>query len=135
MFVRTFLGGGVLCQFLVLAGTPPPKNVERNVLGYVDRLKFCSLFLLIAQFYNNKRPPHNTSTTHINNQNEPCFYVMSKEVDEEAFSRFLRKVSRSAGIFLQKAFALPSAALPSHSMGMPLSRFWPKSKHEILTII
>jgi hypothetical protein len=50
---------------------PPPKNVERNILGYVDRLKFCSLFLLIAQFNNNKRPPHNTSTTHNNNQNEP----------------------------------------------------------------
>ncbi len=43
---------------------PPPKNVERNILGYVDRLKFCSLFLLIAQFNNNKRPPHNASTTH-----------------------------------------------------------------------
>ncbi len=54
--------GGLCCS-------PPPKNVERNILGYVDRLKFCSLFLLIAQFNNNK--PHNTSTTHNNNQNEP----------------------------------------------------------------
>ncbi len=52
-------------------GPPPPKNVERNILGYVDCLKFCSLFLLIAQFNNNKRPPHNTSTTHNNYQNEP----------------------------------------------------------------
>jgi hypothetical protein len=51
--------------------TPPPKNVEQNILGYVDCLKSCSLFLLIAQFNNNKRPPHNTSTTHNNNQNEP----------------------------------------------------------------
>ncbi len=40
-------------------------------MGYVACLKFCSLFLLIAQFNNNKRPPHNTSTTHNNNQNEP----------------------------------------------------------------
>jgi hypothetical protein len=53
------------------SGPPPPKNVERNILGYVDCLKFCSLFLLIAQFNNNKRLPHNTSTTHNNNQNEP----------------------------------------------------------------
>ncbi len=53
------------------SGPPPPKNVERNILGYVDRLKFCSLFLLIAHFNNNKRPPHNTFTTHNNNQNEP----------------------------------------------------------------
>jgi hypothetical protein len=50
---------------------PPPKNIEQNILGYVDCLKLCSLFLLIAQFNNNKRPPHNTSTTHNNNQNEP----------------------------------------------------------------
>ena len=70
-----------------IARPPPPKNIEQNILGYVDLLKFCSLFLLIAQFNNNKRPPHNTSTTHNNNQNEA-------------------------------AFALPSAALPSHSMGM-----------------
>ncbi len=41
------------------------------MLGNVDCLKFCSLFLLIAQFNNNKRLPHNTSTTHNNNQNEP----------------------------------------------------------------
>ncbi len=66
---------------------PPPKNMERNILRYVDRLKFCLLFLLIAQFNNNKRPPHNTSTTYNNNQNEP-------------------------------PLPLPSAALPSHSMGM-----------------
>jgi hypothetical protein len=45
--------------------------VERNISGYIDGLKFCSLFLLIAQFNSNKRPPHNTSTTHNNNQNEP----------------------------------------------------------------
>ncbi len=54
-----------------LSGPPPPKNVDRNILGYVDCLKFCLLFLLIAQFNNNKRTPHNTSTTHNNNQNEP----------------------------------------------------------------
>ncbi len=47
------------------------QNVGQNILGYVDRLKFCLLFLLIPQFNNNKRPPHNTSTTHNNNQNEP----------------------------------------------------------------
>ncbi len=29
------------------------------------------IFLRIAQFNNNKRLPHNTSTTHNNNQNEP----------------------------------------------------------------
>ncbi len=52
----------------------PPKTyhtIKQNILGYVDCLKFCSLFLLIAQFNNIKRPPHNTSTTHNNNQNEP----------------------------------------------------------------
>ncbi len=54
-----------------LSGPPPPKKLERNILGYVDCLKFCYLFLLIAQFNNNKRLPHNTSTTHNNNQNEP----------------------------------------------------------------
>jgi hypothetical protein len=56
----------------ILARTPPPKNVEQNILGYVDCLKFFSLFLLIAQFNNNKTRPHNTtSTTHNKNQNEP----------------------------------------------------------------
>ncbi len=53
-----------------MSGPPPPKNVEQNILRYVDCLKFCSLLVLIAQFNNNKRPPHNTSTTHNNNQNE-----------------------------------------------------------------
>jgi len=65
------LGRSQSGRFLGRSLPPPPKNVERNILGYVDRLKFCSLFLLIAQFNNNKRPPHNTSTTHNNNQNEP----------------------------------------------------------------
>ncbi len=51
--------------------SPPPKNIEQNILGYVDCLKFCSLLLRIAQFNNNKRPPHNTSTTRNNNQSEP----------------------------------------------------------------
>ncbi len=58
-----------VCRAMV-GGAPPPKNVEQNILGYIDRSKFCSLFLLTAQFNNNKRPPHNTSTTHNNNQNE-----------------------------------------------------------------
>ncbi len=54
-----------------LRHTPPPKNVRRGIYEYVDRLKFFSLFLVIAQFNNNKTRPHNTSTTHNNNQNEP----------------------------------------------------------------
>jgi hypothetical protein len=41
--------------------SPPPKNIERNILGYVDCSKFSLLFLLIAQF-NNKQNPH---TQHI----------------------------------------------------------------------
>ncbi len=66
---------------------PPPKNVEQNILGYVDRLKFSSLFLLITQF-NNEQNPH---TQHIHTtQQQPKW----------------------------AAFALPLAALPSHSMGM-----------------
>jgi hypothetical protein len=39
----------------------PKTYIEQNILGYVDRLKFSSLFLLIAQF-NNKQNPH---TQHI----------------------------------------------------------------------
>jgi hypothetical protein len=57
-------------------------------LGVCRSLKVLLLFLLIAQFNNNKRPPHYTSTTHNNNQNEPPLPY------------------------------LPSAALPSHSIGM-----------------
>jgi hypothetical protein len=68
---RTFFSGRNNDRAPARQTTPPPKNVERNILGNVARLKFCSLFLLIAQFNNNKRPPHNTSTTHNNNQNEP----------------------------------------------------------------
>ncbi len=60
----------IIARRSIVQYSPPPKNVEWNILGYVDRLKFCSLFLLIAQFNNNKRPPHSTSTTHNNNQNE-----------------------------------------------------------------
>jgi hypothetical protein len=49
------------------SSSPPPKNVEQNILGYVDRLKFCSLFLLIAQFNTTKdrhttHPQHTTTT-------------------------------------------------------------------------
>jgi hypothetical protein len=40
------------------APSPPPKNVGRGIYVYVDRLKFFSLFLLIAQFNNNKTRPH-----------------------------------------------------------------------------
>ncbi len=68
---RTFFSGRNNDRAPARQTTPPPKNIERNILGYVARLKFCSLFLLIAQFNNNKRPPHKTSTTHNNNQNEP----------------------------------------------------------------
>jgi hypothetical protein len=62
MFLTTFT------SFAILASAPPPKNIERNILGYVYRLKFFLLCLLIAQF-NNKQNLH---TQHIHNtQQQP----------------------------------------------------------------